>query len=200
MTGAEANGLAEKLKGLLPKMTDDQVLAVAQKLDTFPLSVGQRAVHSYAEQNDEFVLSRFMLALREAKARAQDVPRPQQHQYRYCDSLRKDMLAKGLKDAGKWSEAEVIMRWGRAWFVKQGGFHKDAKTGVIENRCRPGHQRHIAAEVARTLHFELKFAEDVAQRLAAACFESRDFFEQAIDEIKAGTVASVPEDAEPAMA
>src|SRR4051794_31494961 len=126
MTGKEANELAERLKGLLPRMTDDQVLAVAQKLDTFGFVVGQRAINAYAESNDEFILSRFMPALRESKAKAQEVARPEQHVYRYCETLRKDMAAKGVKDVARWSDAELIMRWGRAWFVKQGGFHKDA--------------------------------------------------------------------------
>jgi hypothetical protein len=63
MTRDQAIDLTSILKGLMPKMTDDQCRTVAQELLPISHEPTKKAVTDYAEKSSDFVLSDFLKCL-----------------------------------------------------------------------------------------------------------------------------------------
>lgn len=59
----QANELAKRLKGMLTRMTDTQVLWVASQLERFDLLASDRAANRYICENSEFDAPRFLAAI-----------------------------------------------------------------------------------------------------------------------------------------
>jgi hypothetical protein len=76
MKPKEADVRAQRLKGLLPKMTDEQVLYWASKFERFDPAPADAAIARYAEENDELNTPRLLSLLREETLRGLPTPDP----------------------------------------------------------------------------------------------------------------------------
>lgn len=178
MNPAQSNELCQRLKGLIPKIIDQQMLACAGKLDEVPFAVGEATVQRYAEENDEFVLPRFIFTLR-LRLDSQGPIERKLPPYRYVDVLRKDLLRKG-RAAADWSDTEVVVRVARGWYLAGGGKGDADGAGAC-----PGTRRaDIARTVARTLMQECCIDEKSAGDWAHLCFEDEEHFETCVSELR----------------
>jgi hypothetical protein len=80
MKPTEANAMAQKLKGLLPRMTDEQVLDWAERFERFELPAAQQAVGDYVENRSELETPVLLLMLRAAGASLDDGGRRRQEE------------------------------------------------------------------------------------------------------------------------
>ncbi len=72
MNPHEADQLARKLKGLLPLMTDAQVLDWAERFERFEFDSAEKAMRDYIESDSELNTPKLLRMLREASAASDD--------------------------------------------------------------------------------------------------------------------------------
>lgn len=70
MTFDQAKELARRLKGLMPRMTDAQVICIAELLERYPPKASAAAISAYALAHEDFNLARFATEIRRRCMRA----------------------------------------------------------------------------------------------------------------------------------
>ncbi len=157
----EANEMAARLSGLLPKMTDQQMLTVAEKLEKFPRGVGYKAVTSYAETNLEFLLPKFLMALRVAGAEVNGkASKPKE--FRYIDVLKQGLrMREPQYNFQGISDIDFMIDVGRRWLADRALVKRDSAAVKAK----------IKRVVTQTLMHECGLSEGEAGAASEMCFE-----------------------------
>jgi hypothetical protein len=177
MNPNQSNELADKLKGLFPKMTDRQTLECAGKLDSFPFEPAQRAIARLSEVNEDFSLPRLLFFLREEKAKTKgNEPKC----VRLIDTLRQHAMELFPAKAGAISrqcDSEVALRVARGWWISGLGPDGQPRFNGEARKSK------IAADLIAILVTDCGMTAEEAPRWVEFVFGEARWFDQAIDEL-----------------
>lgn len=176
MTTTESNNFADKASGLFPKMTDAQMLSLAEKVERYPSYAADRALSVLAEKQEDFSLPKFLFLIRAELDKTHE-QKPQKAQT-YLQVLRQSCNA-----PNDMTDAEVMMRVGRGWWMK-------ASVPLVHGmedgeRTSPWLQR--IKKITEIVQKELTGAgiqPDLAHDCALAVMRPRDQYENALNEIR----------------
>lgn len=182
MTPQQANDIADKLVGNYPRMTDQQMLQAAQKVEKFNYDCAVRAVNKMVETIEEFSLPKFLMMVRTEKPReaSENARFPS-----YIETLREDVSRRfpGKRVAIKqMTDAEFMLRVGRAWWLDCSDPRQASDPEGERATGWPG--RIIAIKHSMRRELVASVGEQNADAYAAACVGTELDFTHAIDSIR----------------
>jgi len=180
MMHSDANELAERLKGSLPQMTDQQVLDCAKRFDCFPRVPVERAIDRYLEGNSEYSMPKLLLAIRVEKEKTIDTgPR---RTVSHIDTLRMDAASKfphKAREIMDMAAEEIVMRVARGWWLES--------SQIVAGGVRASDWKYrgaaIVHRVQATLATECNCERQSAEQLAQACVDTEENYQRHLEQV-----------------